>query len=221
MVELIEGAAPTRHCKRHGLPLQQTQRINAGVLWTLAYEWKYYAVLPLMAAFARPRYFALLGAVLVAMVATAYTRFEVLHFLFGMLTAYAVRSGRWTEVLSRPRWAWLGLATLAVFFTAPIGPWGRAVLLFGLFLLIAHGNGLFGPLDLPASKYLGTISYGVYLLHGIFLYVGLAFLNRMVPVDRLPPASYWVCAAAIVTTVVCACGVTYRYIEYPFLRPAR
>jgi peptidoglycan/LPS O-acetylase OafA/YrhL len=202
--------------------LKGTERINAGVLWTLAYEWKFYLALPLLALFAWGWRFSILAITFVGLFLLAPSERIVFNFFIGMLVAYAVGQGRWGEAL-KSRTATvvaLGCLTALLLPLEPLGSargWLEPLLLFVVFLIIAHGNGLFGLLTHPAAKYLGTVSYGIYLLHGIALYVMLQLLNSVKPIISMQPLEYWMMIALIGVIIVLVCGVTYRFVEHPFL----
>lgn len=200
--------------------LRFTERINAGVLWTLAYEWKYYAALPVLAFFVRPWSFGLLGVITISFVLINPTKFIVVHFLFGMIAAYLVRFQRWHQTLTRPVFSLFGVLLILtlLLFGRFMPKMLSACLLFIFFVLVAHGNSLFGLLHFAASKFLGTISYSIYLLHGIFLYVSLALVDRITPVVHLSPVEYWLLIGGVVFSLVLGCGLTYQFVEHPFIR---
>jgi peptidoglycan/LPS O-acetylase OafA/YrhL len=89
--------------------------------------------------------------------------------------------------------------------------------MFIFFLFVVHGNSLFGLLATRASKLLGTISYSIYLVHCIALFVVMRAVNVLVPVGTLSPLEYWSFAAAAALLAVCVSALTYRYVEHPFL----
>lgn len=196
-----------------------TETIDAGVLWTLAYEWKYYLALPLLALFARGRMFSIPAVAFIFLFLQAPSERIVFNFLIGMLVAYAVDYGHWRIVLKGRPASLVALGCMAMLLL-PLGEfqiWFEPLLLLIAFMIIAHGNALFGLLSHPAAKYLGTVSYSFYLLHGIALYVTLQFLNGLKPVASIQPLEYWFVMAVIGGVIVLACGVTYRFVEHPFL----
>src|SRR5205807_2224389 len=104
-------------------------RINAGVFWTLQYEWGFYLVLPFLALLATP---------------------------------------------------------------------GRLI----AFCMVAL---------------LGTISYSVYLLHGIVLFIIFRLVSLLLRIDEMSLLGYWslVCGCGVLTILIS--GLTYRFVEHPFL----
>ncbi len=137
--------------------------------------------------------------------------------------------------LEGPLWAeWLAplpLAALVAWFAWPgasdlrvvgdlrlFGDLLRAGLLAVFFLFVAHGYDLFGLLRTRAANFLGTISYSLYLTHCIVLYVVVHVADRIVPIATLDGSQYWLLAGAAALGTVLLCSLTYRYVEYPFLR---
>lgn len=196
-----------------------TERINAGVLWTLAYEWKFYAALPLLAWFLSPRLFLLLATSIVGLVWVVPNEFIILNFLFGMITAHWMHTSRSQYPLAGPFFSCLiaVAVTTVLFFGQQLPGLASALLLFGVFFMVANGNTLFGLLVAPCAKYLGIVSYSMYLLHGIVLYACLAAMDRISQLTRMSSVEYWGWSGLIATAVVLFSGVTYRYIEHPFL----
>ena len=198
--------------------VKEAHIINA-TYWTLAYEWLFYLSLPLLALYARGPRFLLL---VLAVVFFGMQRPITFNFLCGALAALAVEK-RLLEGRLASRWlAPVPLAALALTFAfesayapAPIA------LLFVFFLFVVDGNDLLGLLRLPAAKLLGMVSYSVYLLHCMVLYVIYRAFDAFLPVALLGPAQYWALAALAGLATVALSALTYRYVEYPFhaLRP--
>jgi peptidoglycan/LPS O-acetylase OafA/YrhL len=80
-----------------------------------------------------------------------------------------------------------------------------------------YGNNLFGLLKMPAAKFLSTISYSIYLLHGIVLYFGLHIVNIVYPIQSLSPFLFWLVILLTGLLVVLISAVTYRFIEHPYI----
>lgn len=196
---------------------------NAGVQWSLWYEWRFYALLPFAAWFAcGRRLFLLLGlGVLLASFGDLRSDSIVycLAFLPGIISVYLISNDRLRRVLCSPA---SGLAAVA---------WGVSVLtlsrlggyfwdliaLTPFFCTVAAGNSYFGLLIHPAARLLGIISYSVYLLHGIILLGILKALGNIVSLAALPLPLYCGLVAGIAISLVLICASTYRWIEHPFL----
>lgn len=204
--------------------------LNGGVTWTLRYEWLFYLALPLLAVLATPTRFAGLAAVTGFLCAVSPSQWldrdkYCLFFLSGMLAAHLVASfppAPWVK--SR----WLTPVSF-LFLTGTVlwkpWPWG---VLPGLlaFLTFVYGNDLCGLLTRPGPRLLGTISYSIYLLHAMVLWVGLRLANRLVSIAALGGPAYWLVVSACAVAVVACSALTYRFVEHPFLlrshrRPAK
>jgi peptidoglycan/LPS O-acetylase OafA/YrhL len=86
------------------------------------------------------------------------------------------------------------------------------------FALIAGGNSLFGLLASPTSRTLGEMAYGIYLLHGITLFVTFNFILGLTESKALSPMTYWLIVAEITPILVLSCFVTFRLIENPAMQ---
>jgi peptidoglycan/LPS O-acetylase OafA/YrhL len=111
------------------------------------------------------------------------------------------------------------IGLLAIYFIQ-YKPYGvpQYVISLGILLIFIYGNSLFGLLNTRAARFLGTISYSVYLMHGIVLFAVLNISNSVIPVGSLTPVLYWslILLAAIITVLVSA--ITYKYVEHPFFQ---
>jgi peptidoglycan/LPS O-acetylase OafA/YrhL len=174
--------------------------------------------------FAKPSRFAGLFLTFLALSLTSNSKvlLTVMSFLFGMAAAYLVKRFESSQRLL----AWqssLGIVVLLVAVPAILPqPYiynvGVIALLFCAFVLIACGNDLLGLLTASASRYLGTISYSIYLLHGIVFFIVLRLVNQLYPIQGMNPIFFWLLIGVCGLIVVSVSGLTYRYIEYPFLQ---
>jgi peptidoglycan/LPS O-acetylase OafA/YrhL len=190
--------------------------INA-VYWTLAYEWGFYAALPLLALFARGRAFALLAVAAVFFgLATPIT----LNFLGGALAAAAVERGWLRGRLASPWLAPLPLGAIAAVLMLPSAYAPAAVaLMLVFFVFVVDGNSLLGVLRARAARVLGAVSYSFYLLHGIAVYVAFRAMDAFMPVAGLSADQHWALASLAAIVAVAVSALTYRFIEYPVHAP--
>ena len=209
---------------------------NAGVVWTLWYEWGFYLVLPFIAWLATGRKifaFALLAYALTLFNFKYNLNLELrLFFLLGMICPVLLESPSTRIQLQQPAAAavalvatvtlcWLGRdGELLLVPTFPL-----AVALFPVFLLAAAGNNFFGLLTHPAVRCLGAMSFSLYLLHGIMFKL-VFHLLKTAGLIRLPQPEYWLVIVVTAIATTCFCATTYRWIEFPFLstsqkKPAR
>jgi peptidoglycan/LPS O-acetylase OafA/YrhL len=198
--------------------VKDAHNINA-VYWTLAYEWMFYLSLPMLALFWR-------GPGLLVMVVTAFLFClqtpVTLNFIAGGAAAVLVESRLFRSALAAKWMTPLPLAAIGLVFTYP-SAFGLmpSVLMFIFFLFVVHGNSLFGVLATRASKMLGTVSYSIYLVHCIALFVVMRAVDARFPISGLEPLQYWMFAALAAVATVAISALTYRYVEYPFLRANR
>lgn len=203
--------------------------INAGIHWTLHYEWIFYLLLPFAAIVLRGGWHRLFAVPLLALTLMLSDWGYWVIFLFGIAAAHIVHiwprvqwiheSGR--EAIWKKWWvSLLPVAGLIAIYLIQYKPYGvpQYAISLGIILIFIYGNSLFGLLDTQAARFLGTISYSVYLIHGIVLFVLLALANHIVPVTQHGSILYWslMLIAALLTVLVSA--ITYRYIEHPFLK---
>lgn len=194
--------------------------INAGIHWTLRYEWAFYLILPLVALLPRNKYGKIVSILVLIGVMLLPDRGYWSIFLFGILAAYIVHYYPAIPWFKRYVWsAIIPIAGLSLVYFIQYKPYSYTQYFISLlvFLCFVYGNNLFGLLKMPAAKFLSTISYSIYLLHGIVLYFVLRAVNAVYPVASLNPFLFWgvVCVAGLIVILISA--VTYRFIEHPFI----
>lgn len=205
-----------------------TSHIVAGVTWSLPYEWLFYLLLPLVGwrmKIPMPRLILLLGVGgLLWWYSWRPDRLSMLFFLGGINAAYWVRRERFCDWARGAPASLLALAALLLvivsfdgLYDLP-GKWLKylpLLLLSLVFAIIAGGNTLFGLLQLPVSRMLGEISYSIYLLHGMLLYVTFELVLGRAWVLNLSPLQFWGVVLALVPFLVLVCYVTFRLVEMP------
>ena len=194
--------------------VKDAHNINA-VYWTLAYEWMFYLTLPMLALFSRgPALMVMVVTVLLFCLQTPVT----LNFIAGGAAAMLVEKRFFGSALAAKWMTPLPLAAIALVFTCP-SAFGLmpTVLMFIFFLFVVHGNSLFGVLATRSSKLLGTVSYSIYLVHCIALFVVMRVLDARIPIVEIDAAGYWTFAALAAVITVLVSALTYRYVEHPFI----
>lgn len=206
-----------------------TRLVIAGVDWTLRYEWLFYLSLPLVAVLLF-RLRSVGVVLLVIFVSVSYlwpaelidieTQYFVL-FLVGGLGAWLYPR---TESL-RPMIASNAASSLVVLLLAAIllyphtlDSW-HLLMVSTCFLIFACGNPLFGLLMGPGAKVLGEISYSLYLLHGLVLYI--LFTLPAVSIAGMPinVFAWWLPLVAVLVVGVSA--VSFLLIEKPWMQYGR
>jgi peptidoglycan/LPS O-acetylase OafA/YrhL len=203
--------------------LESTAAITSGVVWSLRYEWLFYAALPLLGltvSVVAPWRYRILSAVAICVLVLggdAFSKTHLLAFGGGIAAAVMARNSTLVALAQKPWAALLGLGTAA----AGVALFPHAyqlpveALLAVTFFVIAAGNQRFGVLTQPLSRALGDISYGIYLLHGIVLYVAFHYVVGLPRATHLSAVQHWavVCASGVV--VLALASFTFRYIEKP------
>jgi peptidoglycan/LPS O-acetylase OafA/YrhL len=91
------------------------------------------------------------------------------------------------------------------------------LLLIIIFNLIALGNNVFGILKNSTLKFLGDISYSIYLIHGIIIFSVMYFFFSLEEAKKLTPVNFYITILSITPILVFICFLTYNYIEKPFM----
>jgi peptidoglycan/LPS O-acetylase OafA/YrhL len=203
-----------------------------GAMWSLAVEEQFYLWAAPVFLLAAPRHFrAVCGVVMAIAVAALLTR-ESLGFppraaYCGSLTNFGLMAlGGWM-VLSGPQPKWLDrLAPVALiaYVTVPIVLWRvgqhsalATALSWGSGLLIGtvlkaivadQGSSLVRVLEFGFLRWLGQISYGFYVYHGL---ISRNDFQRLFPVP--PGTGFFIEFAASLLVA----GLSWKYIEQPIL----
>ena len=200
---------------------------NAGVVWTLWYEWNFYLILPFIAWLALGR--RIFGVALIFYALTLICLWFKLNlqpglfFILGMVCPVLLEDPELRSRLCGPGAAVLALG-LAIslcllchsYLFTKVPSIALAGALFPLFFVAAAGNSLFGFLIHPAIRCLGAMSFSLYLIHGIIFRLVFRILKEA-GLTNLPQLDYWLIltVAAMATTLLCS--ATYRWIEFPFI----
>ena len=194
--------------------------INAGIHWTLHYEWAFYLLIPLLAYIYKNTFGKITSLLIVGGVMLLPDRGYWAIFLFGILSAYVVSYLPAVPWFKKQKWsALLPILGLVAVYFIQYKPYSyfQYFISFLVFLCFVYGNSLFGLLKLTAAKFLSTISYSIYLLHGIVLYVVLHSINKIYPIVALSPFVYWFIMLLSGLLAILISAVAYRYIEHPFI----
>ena len=200
---------------------------NANVIWTLRYEWWFYLLLPFIA------WLALSGKifgvpVVVGIFVLAGFWFDLhepagLYFICGMLGSELLVHPSVREKMQHPASVLLALAIGVGIYSVSknqipeTGPSDLlAMVCLPIFLVAAGGNNFFGLLTHPAVRCLGSISFSLYLLHGIVItLVGL--ILKKAGLDSMSSLQVWLLFTPVAVVITALCAVTYRWVEFPFL----
>ncbi|WP_250512712.1 acyltransferase [Caballeronia sp. INDeC2] len=209
-------------------------------IWTLAYEWQFYILLPLLVAFRGNRFLLWSGIVALIAFVFAYNNayYRLLFFFTGAAIAESSRARSKQSTLGTV--VFLALAALYIALphrqmvlwlwkltdSAAIGNISGALLSWivtsATFASVIYLNPkvLFSRVMVG----LGTISYSLYLLHLLVLQGTIRFGNAVSPVGTWGPKRFalWAVLATAASIAIAVCS--YYGVEKPFLarkRPER
>jgi peptidoglycan/LPS O-acetylase OafA/YrhL len=205
---------------------EQTALILSHVQWTLVYEWIFYLSLPLVALAMRIRVPILFLIIIFSLLVSIYFNRESLFlptgFIGGGLTALiCIHFAKIKTVLVKPvfSFAVIGLLILQGVLFPEFGfrqpAKYSAALICAPFLIIAAGNDLFGLLTNKAVNYLGKISYSIYLMHGIILFICFKFVLGFDYASTLSRGAFGALILGVTICVVLISSMTYYLIEEP------
>lgn len=198
-----------------------TSFIVAGVTWSLVYEWFFYFSLPLISFLSggkvKFRYVLTSVLLILIFIYSDQHKVHVLSFLMGCIATIEIRS---TKLLSFIKGRFSAtLIILLIASPAILSPETQSPFVIFLsgaaFFAIAKGNSIFGILNLKSSKMLGEISYSIYLVHGIVLFLIMPSLAEHKELILTPPV-YLVTGVAISLLLMVVTNTTYRVIEKKF-----
>lgn len=204
--------------------LNDTSKINAGVTWTLPYEWMFYLLLPVIGLFYKIKVdFKTLLVFSILFLFIFHLNNSVLEnfipFIGGIICAMVLNNPKIKINWSNNKYTVLGILVLilsVVSFNSgkKIVP---VVVSTFILLLIAHGNSFFGVLTTPFSRKFGQITYSFYLIHGLVLFVLFRFVIGYKIAAQLSEIKYWSCIALSIVPILFISQLTFKYIELPFI----
>lgn len=196
-------------------------RAAAGVIWTLAIEWKFYLLIPFIATFTTTlrtsAYLVIASSISVASFFYLGLMDErdsviALCFFTGMASAliFNLKSDLANKILKHWISSIICIITLllSIFFTTGEYTYFLWASISIFFICVSNGNTLLGILKLEPLRFLGLISYSIYLMHGVIF--ALAFGKIINGVNYF---SSIVISGPIIITI---CTLTYIFIEKRF-----
>jgi peptidoglycan/LPS O-acetylase OafA/YrhL len=206
--------------------ITDTYSIIAGVNWTLAYEWLFYLMLPMLALLMRrtttiPGIILSIFVIPVSLFCNHSYPLLFVAFLGGIIAAF-LNKNDYFRMLARSKvssFVAIMCLLLAVLNHDP----NEHLFVFRInliipFILIACGNTLFGALTISPARFLGEISYSIYLLHGIFLFVIFKFIIGTENASSMSPLTHWALIIGCLPFFLFICCLTFKWIESPFLK---
>jgi len=200
-----------------------TWRITAGVTWSLMYEWLFYLSLPIIGLVLFKLRSSVLLLVINGFIVLVVSVFKgpllihVLSFSGGIIAAFLVRSEQFCKFASG-KLSSIGvlicLISAVVFYKSASLAVPLALISIA-FITFAAGNNLFGLLNLPVSRILGKMSYSIYLLHGIVLFITFRFIIGYSKAATFSATQHWFVVFASIIPLIIVCYFAHIFIELP------
>lgn len=199
--------------------------VNAGVVWSLPYEWLLYFSLPVLSILipkARASIFYILIGVTFVLIFNNIHGIFIEHIFSFLGGAIAPIIMRYNKVKFNINHLFFSLAVIICFgliltFKSSSNPLCKLVITIA-FTIIALGNNLFGLLKSSSLAFLGEISYSTYLLHGMVLFIFFHYLIGMEKMASLSELKYCLVILGITPIVVIVSFLSYQLIELPFMK---
>lgn len=202
--------------------MQNAWTVVAGVTWSLPYEWKFYLILPLFGlvlGVVSPWIYIALGLLTTWYFQIWQPSIHYVSFAGGIVAALSVRSERLCAFASTPAGSAVAMICIGgILFFPTAYSWVPLMLLTSFFVLVAAGSNLFGLLSLALSRALGELSYGIYLLHGITLFIFFNFVLGLQKAKALSTVDYWLWIGALTPFLILLCFFAFRWIEFPCMQ---
>jgi peptidoglycan/LPS O-acetylase OafA/YrhL len=196
--------------------------INAGVLWSLSYEWLFYLSLPLAAVLAkktRPHWILILilvGLITLMFCARSFRLDHVISFAGGAVSPFFIRYNLVKTKINHPVITIITLACIIGLFQFNTSAnYVCKLLIVTSFTTIALGNNIFGLLKNPTLKFLGDMSYSTYLVHGVLLFILFNYILGLGMTKSLSPAQYSLVIVLFTPLVILISYILFMFLEKP------
>jgi peptidoglycan/LPS O-acetylase OafA/YrhL len=205
--------------------ISNTFIILAGVTWSLPYEWFFYFSLPILALVigAKPSipYIIFSVAIVECLLRLWHPeQHHLLAFCGGIFAAFVIRSNSFCQFAVKRVSSFIAIACMAIVINLYPSAYGNMplFLLSCTFAIFAGGNSMFGLLTSSAARTLGEITYSIYMLHGIVLFIVFNFIIGIPQAQSLSPIGYWLLVMSILPIIIVLCFLTFRSIERPAMQ---
>lgn len=190
-------------------------RVFIGQIWSLKYEWMLYLTLPVLTVFMRMtgRVWPLFAGLFLIAICDPLFSF----FLAGAAAAKLVEKN---TPFQKAAWQIAGVAGLLIVLFGFHGSrgWTQAALLTPFLVAVLQGERGFRLLAMTPLRRLGTMSYGIYILHPFGLWIIRSLIVR---VDGYAGMGLLTLTGVMVFSVLVAIGsgyLGYRFVDRPLLR---
>ncbi len=198
--------------------------INAGVHWTLSFEWVFYLILPILAISLRSfKTFIMATPIMFFALSSPYRGYWAIFF-FGIISAHIYKKYPNINIdFKKPLYSLFPILGMVIIYFMGNKPYSFPQYFISLFVFLSfvYGADIFGLLKNKVSRFLGTISYSLYLLHGIVLFAVLNSVDYFYPISKISPMIFWILILFCGILTVIVSSITYKYIESPFIHRIR
>lgn len=195
----------------------------SSVTWTLVHEWRFYAVLPLIAISYRSKYRVgvLLAAITIAAIDLGTSAVVCwTYFLSGIVSAVIYR----LEGISK-LFKFLAVITAAIVFIITSGiltpgyGYVRFILTSAFFLCITISNPKI--LHYQFLNRLSDISYSIYLLHLPILFILFKASSLLLDLSTINKYTFWSINLLAIPVIVAISTITFVNIEQRFMQKSK
>lgn len=199
-----------------------TYLIDAGVTWSLPYECLFYLILPLIALLfkinvSKKNIVIYTITFIVIAVLNHATLKQFVPFLGGIIAALLIAKKSISLKGVKYSLVLLFLVFILIYFFNSGKDIVPLLISSLVFIIIASGNSMFGILTNAFSRLLGQVTYSLYLLHGIVLFIVFKFVIGFNEASQFSDNKYWAIIACCIFPIILISQISYKYIELPFI----
>ncbi len=202
-----------------------TTFVNAGVVWSLPYEWLFYFFIPILYLLVWRKKISIVfillsvGFLTFFFIKNGFIWYHLVCFAGGAIAPIFIKFFPVYKKLN----TYLAsiIIIVCLYFIGKFDTSHKMVciiLLSVVFTLVALGNDMFGLLKNASLKLLGEICYSTYLLHGIILFVLFHFILKEGNVKQYSSLQYCLVVFLITPIVIVVSYFAYKCIEEPFMK---
>jgi peptidoglycan/LPS O-acetylase OafA/YrhL len=213
----------------NGLPMSWT--LIAGVNWSLKYEALFYLLaVPVLHVAARLfKTCVLSGLALCLLVALLLFRSHyglmggnslyVVQFLGGITTAYAFQVPVLRRLIGCLPFKLLAVVCAAILLSMTYSYSNVSVIATTVvFASVVGGASIFGLLNTRAAIWLGDVSFGIYLIHGLTLWMTFTGLAQLTPLADLKLPIFSMIVLSVASLVTLLASFSYIHVERPIMQ---